>query len=129
MVGQFPHIYIFPGSWNMAYIAASTAVDGRGKIVVGQQAIPLFNITALKGSCDMRCRTWSATTRLTGATITSFAIHIWKPMPMRWRRECLECNLSRRSWRGYLHLPKARTRTQKADSKFCNDFNQLKFPS
>lgn len=22
-----PHIYIFPGSWNMAYIASSTAVD------------------------------------------------------------------------------------------------------
>jgi hypothetical protein len=44
-----PHIYVFPGEWNMAYIAASTAVDGRGKIVVGQQAIDLFNNTALKG--------------------------------------------------------------------------------
>lgn len=44
-----PHIYIFPGEWNMAYIAASTAVDGRGKIVVGQQAIDLFNNIALKG--------------------------------------------------------------------------------
>jgi len=44
-----PHIYIFPGSWNMAYIAASTAVDGRGKIVVGQQAIELFNTVALRG--------------------------------------------------------------------------------
>jgi hypothetical protein len=38
-----PHIYIFPGSWNMAYIAASAAVDGRGKIVVGQQAIERFD--------------------------------------------------------------------------------------
>ncbi len=27
-----PHIYIFPGSWNMAYMAGSTAVAGRGKI-------------------------------------------------------------------------------------------------
>jgi len=44
-----PHIYIFPGSWNMAYIAASTAVDGRGKIVVGQEAIELFDTMALKG--------------------------------------------------------------------------------
>lgn len=44
-----PHIYVFPGEWNMAYIAASTAVDGRGKIVVGQQAIDLFNNVALKG--------------------------------------------------------------------------------
>ena len=44
-----PHIYIFPESWNMAYIAGSTAVDGRGKIVVGQQAIELFNSTALRG--------------------------------------------------------------------------------
>ena len=44
-----PHIYVFPGEWNMAYIAASTAVDGRGKIVVGQQAIDLFNNIALKG--------------------------------------------------------------------------------
>jgi Zn-dependent protease with chaperone function len=44
-----PHIYVFPGEWNMAYIAASTAVDGRGKIVVGQQAIDLFHNVALKG--------------------------------------------------------------------------------
>jgi hypothetical protein len=44
-----PHIYISPGEWNMAYIAASTAVDGRGKIVVGRQAIELFNTIALKG--------------------------------------------------------------------------------
>jgi Zn-dependent protease with chaperone function len=44
-----PHIYIFPKSWNMAYIAASSAVDGRGKILVGQQAIELFNTIALKG--------------------------------------------------------------------------------
>jgi Zn-dependent protease with chaperone function len=44
-----PHIYIFPGSLNMRYIAASTAVDGRGKIVVGQQAIELFDAFSLKG--------------------------------------------------------------------------------
>jgi hypothetical protein len=45
-----PHIYIFPGEeWNMAYIAASAVVDGRGKIVVGQQAIQRFTRTALKG--------------------------------------------------------------------------------
>ena len=44
-----PHIYIFPGSWNMAYIAASTAVDGRGKILVGQQAVGRFHTLALKG--------------------------------------------------------------------------------
>lgn len=44
-----PHIYIFPGEWNMAYIASSAVVDGRGKIVVGQQAIDLFKSLALKG--------------------------------------------------------------------------------
>ena len=44
-----PHIYIFPGSLNMGYIAASTAVDGRGKIVVGQQVIELFDAFSLKG--------------------------------------------------------------------------------
>lgn len=44
-----PHIYLFPGEWNMAYIAASAAVDGRGKIVVGQRAIELFDDIALKG--------------------------------------------------------------------------------
>ena len=44
-----PHIYLFPGSWNMAYIAASTAVDGRGKILVGQQAIDRFHTLALEG--------------------------------------------------------------------------------
>jgi hypothetical protein len=43
-----PHIYIFPRSWNMAYIAASSAVDGRGKILVGEQAIGLFDTIALK---------------------------------------------------------------------------------
>lgn len=44
-----PHIYLLPGEWNMAYIGGSYAVDGRGKIVVGQQAIELFNNIALKG--------------------------------------------------------------------------------
>jgi hypothetical protein len=46
---EIPHIYIFPGSWNMAYVAASTAVDGRGKIVVGRQASELFSTIALRG--------------------------------------------------------------------------------
>lgn len=44
-----PHIYIVPGSWNSVYIAGSTAVDGRGKIVVGQQAIERFDVFSLKG--------------------------------------------------------------------------------
>jgi Zn-dependent protease with chaperone function len=44
-----PHIYILPREWNMAYIAASAAVDGRGKIVVGQRAVELFNNVALQG--------------------------------------------------------------------------------
>lgn len=46
---EMPHVYVFPKSWNMAYIAASAAVDGRGKIVVGQQADELFNPIALRG--------------------------------------------------------------------------------
>jgi Zn-dependent protease with chaperone function len=33
----------------MFYIAGSTSVDGRGKIVVGQQAIELFDASSLKG--------------------------------------------------------------------------------
>ena len=44
-----PHIYISPGSLNMAYIAGSSAVDGRGKILVGQKAIELFDTIAFKG--------------------------------------------------------------------------------
>jgi len=44
-----PHIYIFPRGWNMAYIAASRAVDGRGKILVGEQAVELFDTIPLKG--------------------------------------------------------------------------------
>ena len=44
-----PHVYIFPGSWNMAYIAASRAVDGRGKIVVGRQATERFDTVGLEG--------------------------------------------------------------------------------
>ena len=44
-----PHIYALPGSWNMAYIAGSTAVDGRGKIIVGQRATELFDTVALEG--------------------------------------------------------------------------------
>ena len=44
-----PRIYTIPGSMNMAYIGASVAVDGRGKILVGQQAAELFGPTALKG--------------------------------------------------------------------------------
>lgn len=44
-----PHIYLVSGSLNMAFIAGSTAVDKRGKIVVGQQAIKMFDHVALKG--------------------------------------------------------------------------------
>ena len=33
----------------MAYVAASTGVDGRGKILVGLQATELFDLPALKG--------------------------------------------------------------------------------
>ena len=44
-----PHIYILPGQWNMAYIGGSYAVDGRGKIVVEQQAVEVFNNIALRG--------------------------------------------------------------------------------
>jgi hypothetical protein len=44
-----PHIYILPDGWNMAYIAASSAVDGRGKIIVGGQASELFDTVALEG--------------------------------------------------------------------------------
>jgi Zn-dependent protease with chaperone function len=44
-----PHIYVVPGSLNMAYIAGSIAVDGRGKILVGQQALNLLDPTALRG--------------------------------------------------------------------------------
>jgi Zn-dependent protease with chaperone function len=44
-----PHIYISPGALNSVYIAGSTAVDGRGKIVVGQQAIERFDAFSLKG--------------------------------------------------------------------------------
>ena len=44
-----PHIYTLPGSWNMAYIAGSTAVDGRGKILIGRHAMEQIDTTALKG--------------------------------------------------------------------------------
>ena len=44
-----PRVYTLPGSWNMAYIAGSTAVDGRGKMLIGQLAVQRFNTIALKG--------------------------------------------------------------------------------
>lgn len=44
-----PHIYVVPKSLNMVYIAGSSAVDGRGKIVVGQQAIEMFDLFSFKG--------------------------------------------------------------------------------
>ena len=44
-----PHVYTLPASWNMAYIAGSTGVDGRGKILIGQQAIERFDTIALMG--------------------------------------------------------------------------------
>jgi hypothetical protein len=49
MAGQFRISMFLSGSLNMGYIAASTMVDGRGKIIVGQQAIELFNGSSLKG--------------------------------------------------------------------------------
>jgi Zn-dependent protease with chaperone function len=55
--GAIPHIYIFPESMNMAYIAGSTAVDGRGKIMVGQQAIELFDTFSLEGFLGHEMRT------------------------------------------------------------------------
>ena len=44
-----PHVYVFPGSINMFYIAGSASVEGRGKILVGQQAVEQFDAPALKG--------------------------------------------------------------------------------
>lgn len=44
-----PHIYVFLGSLNIVYIAGSTAVDGRGKLIVGQQAIKQFDTLSLEG--------------------------------------------------------------------------------
>lgn len=44
-----PHVYSLPGTWNMAYVAGSTAMDGRGKTLVGQQAAEQFDSIALKG--------------------------------------------------------------------------------
>ena len=44
-----PHIYTVTGSWNMAYIAGSITLDGRGKILIGQQSIERFDTTALTG--------------------------------------------------------------------------------
>jgi hypothetical protein len=44
-----PHIYVSPGALNSVYIVGSTAVDGRGKIVVGQQAIKRFDAFSLGG--------------------------------------------------------------------------------
>ena len=34
---------------NMGYIAGSSAVDGRGKIIVGEQAIDVFDSSSLEG--------------------------------------------------------------------------------
>ena len=44
-----PRIYVSPGALNSVYIAGSTAIDGRGKIVVGQQAIERFDAFSLRG--------------------------------------------------------------------------------
>lgn len=44
-----PRIYVSPGALNSVYIAGSTAIDGRGKIVVGQQAIERFDSFSLRG--------------------------------------------------------------------------------
>ena len=44
-----PRIYVSPGALNSVYVAGSIAVDGRGKVVVGQQAIERFDAFSLKG--------------------------------------------------------------------------------
>jgi Zn-dependent protease with chaperone function len=44
-----PRIYVSPGALNSVYIAGSTAIDGRGKIVVGQQVIERFDAFSLRG--------------------------------------------------------------------------------
>ena len=44
-----PHLYVFPDGMNMGYIAGSSAVDGRGKIIVGEQAIDVFDSSSLEG--------------------------------------------------------------------------------
>lgn len=44
-----PHVYVSPGALNSVYVAGSIAVDGRGKIVIGQQAIERFDTFSLRG--------------------------------------------------------------------------------
>ena len=44
-----PHLYLSPGTLNSVYFAGSAAVDGRGKIVVGQQAAERFDALSLEG--------------------------------------------------------------------------------
>jgi hypothetical protein len=44
-----PRIYVSPGALNSVYVAGSTAIDGRGKIVVGQQAIERSDAFSLRG--------------------------------------------------------------------------------
>ena len=46
---ETPRIYVSPGAMNSVYIAGSIAVDGRGKIVVGQQATERFDAFSLEG--------------------------------------------------------------------------------
>ena len=44
-----PRIYVSRRATNIVYIAGSTAVDGRGKIVVGLQATQRFDAFSLEG--------------------------------------------------------------------------------
>lgn len=44
-----PHIYVVPRGLNIGYIAGSTAVDGRGKIVASLRATEQFDAFSLKG--------------------------------------------------------------------------------
>ena len=44
-----PHVYVSPWALNSVYVAGSIAVDGRGKIVIGQQAIERFDTFSLRG--------------------------------------------------------------------------------
>lgn len=95
-----PHIYILPGSWNMAYIAASTVVDGRGKILVGQQAIDQFDTLAVEGFLGHEMAHLVTDNATRGCNDYVLRDPKWKPMPMLWRRKRLESAPSRRSWSG-----------------------------
>lgn len=90
-----PHIYLFPGSLNMAYIAGSTAVDGRGKIVVGQQAVEVFDAFSIEGflghemahlvsdNAAQRCTDYIVRNPQTEADADALAAHTLGTSPLR----------------------------------------------